>query len=118
MKHFKKKIKVTSSEYKSPLVKAGSSLPVPVHSALSTWNVAPLQYIWPKWNLVKGASGNGIDAAENYNVFINSCRYYSDTSHSTIQINAYPDIKWELAIEFLVNVSNYKAANMPSGNIC
>ncbi|UOX35495.1 OmpA family protein [Flavobacterium sediminilitoris] len=100
----KKQIKVTSSEYKNPLVKEGSSLAVPVHSALATWNVSPLQYIWPKWNLVKGASGNGIDAAENYNVFIHSCRYFSDASHSTIQINAYPDIKWKL--EFFLNLTN------------
>lgn len=96
----KKQIKVTSTEYKQPKVKEGSSFAVPVHSALATWNVAPLQYIWPRYNLVKGASGNGVDAAENYNVFIHSCRYFSDTSHATILIKAYPDIKWELEFKW------------------
>ncbi|WP_130736586.1 OmpA family protein [Flavobacterium sp. J27] len=100
----KKEVKVTSSEYKTPLVKSGSSVTIPVHSALSTWNVAPLQYIWPKWNLVKGASGNGIDAAENYNVFIHSCRYFSEYNNATILIKAYPDIKWKL--NFFLNLTN------------
>ncbi|GEM56115.1 hypothetical protein B0A58_02410 [Flavobacterium branchiophilum NBRC 15030 = ATCC 35035] len=32
-------------------------------------------------------------------------------------IKVYPDIKWELALEFIINASNYKAANMPAGSI-
>lgn len=114
----KKQIKVTSSEYKSPLIKEGSSLAVPVHSALSMWNVAPLQYIWPKWNLVEGASGNGIDSAENYDVFIHSCRYFSEYNNSTILIKAYPDIKWTLS--FFLNLTNelsVKWQNQPEHKI-
>ncbi|WP_159779957.1 OmpA family protein [Flavobacterium sp. 9AF] len=100
----KKEVKVTSSEYKTPLVKSGSSVVIPVHSALSTWNVAPLQYIWPKWNLIEGITGNGVDSAEKYNVFIHSCRYFSEYNNATVLMKAYPDIKWTLT--FFLNLTN------------
>ncbi|MFD2908240.1 OmpA family protein [Flavobacterium ardleyense] len=98
-KHIKQ-IKVTSSEYKTPLIKAGSSLVAPIHSALSVINPAPMQYIWPRWNLINGAKGAGIDSAEYYNIYVNSCRYYSENPQSTLQIKAYPDIKWTLEFKW------------------
>lgn len=77
-----------------------------VYSNISRLNVAPIKYIWP--------------SATNPNQFhmhVHSCRYFSNEKRTTVLIKAYPDIKWELALEFQVNVSNYKAANMPPGNI-
>ncbi|UKB82874.1 OmpA family protein [Chryseobacterium sp. MEBOG06] len=77
-----------------------------VYSNLSRVNAFPIEYIWP--------------SATNPNQFhlhVHSCRYFSNEKTTTVLIKAYPDIKWELALEFLVNVSNYKAANMPAGNI-
>lgn len=114
----KKETKITSTEYKAPLVKSGEHITFPIHSALSTWNIAPLQYIWPKWNLVEGAIGNGIDSAEEYNVFIHSCRYFSEKDHSTVLVRAYPDIKWELA--FFLNLTNdlsVKWQNQPESKV-
>ncbi|QXU51200.1 OmpA family protein [Chryseobacterium sp. D764] len=77
-----------------------------VYSNLSRVNVYPIEYIWP--------------SATNPNQFhlhVHSCRYFSNEKRTTVLIKAYPDIKWELALEFLVNVSNYKAANMPPGSV-
>ncbi len=72
-----------------------------VVSNLSSFNLYPLKYIWPS-----------ITQPNVYNAHITTCRYTRP-----LLINVYPDIKWELAFEFLINVSNYKAANMPSGKI-
>lgn len=98
----KKKIIVTSAEYpeKEGRSKDGDSMQVPVHSALSVWNAAPLQYIWPKWNLVNGASGKGIDSANQYLVNVHSCRYFTDSKTATVLIKAYPDIKWTLEFKW------------------
>ncbi|MGK6342716.1 OmpA family protein [Chryseobacterium sp. DT-3] len=85
---------------------APSSFNYKVYSNISRLNAAPIKYIWP--------------IATNPNQFhmhIHSCRYFSNDKRTTVLIKAYPDIKWELALEFQVNVSNYKAANMPAGNI-
>ncbi|KMQ65439.1 hypothetical protein ACM46_05955 [Chryseobacterium angstadtii] len=77
-----------------------------VYSDISRVTVLPLQYIWPM--------------ATNPNQFhlhIHSCRYLSNERRTAVLLKVYPDIKWELAFEFLINVSNYKAVNMPPGNI-
>lgn len=100
-----KNIKITSPEYPKTIDQVTNKLDFPVKSNLSQFNLFPLKYIWPK-------------VFENeYNIHVHSCRYFSNDSNSTILVKAYPDIKWELALEFLVNVSNYKAANMQAGNI-
>lgn len=100
-----KSIKITSPEYPKTIDQVTNKLDFPVKSNLSQFNLFPLKYIWPK-------------VFENeYNIHVHSCRYFSNDSNSTILVKAYPDIKWELALEFLVNVSNYKAANMQAGNI-
>uniref|UniRef100_UPI0025BE7F71 OmpA family protein n=1 Tax=Chryseobacterium sp. TaxID=1871047 RepID=UPI0025BE7F71 len=83
-----------------------SSLNYKVYSDLSRFNAFPIQYIWP--------------IATNPNQFhlhIHTCRYYSKENRTTVLIKAYPDIKWELALELLVNVTNYKAVNMPPGSV-
>lgn len=103
-KHLKN-IKVNSTEYNKALDKVTNKLDFPVRSNLSKFNLFPLQYIWPKV------------FANEYTIDVHSCRYFSNDANSTVRIIVYPDVKWELALEFLVNVSNYKAANMPAGNI-
>lgn len=83
-----------------------SSFNYKVYSDLSRFNLFPIQYIWPM--------------ATNPNQFhlhTHSCRWFSEKKNTTVLIKAYPDIKWELAFEFLINVSNYKATKMPPGNI-
>ncbi|AZA51726.1 OmpA family protein [Chryseobacterium sp. G0201] len=82
------------------------SFSYPIYSDLTRFTINPIKYIWP--------------SATNPNQFhlhVHSCRFFSNEKRTTILINAYPDIRWELAFEFLINVSNYKAANMPPGNI-
>jgi outer membrane protein OmpA-like peptidoglycan-associated protein len=101
----KKNIKINSTEYSKPIDQVTNKLDFPVKSNLSQFNLFPFKYIWPKV------------FANEYNIHVHSCRYFSVDSHTTLKVMAYPDIKWELALEFLVNVSNYKAANMPTGNI-
>lgn len=78
----------------------------PIYSDLSRFNVYPLQYIWPS-----------ATTPNQFHLHVHSCRFYSNEKRSTILINVYPDIKWELAFEFLINVSNYKATRMPPGKI-
>ncbi|WP_456311753.1 OmpA family protein [Pseudomonas shirazensis] len=101
----RKNIKINSTEYNKVVDKVTDKLDFPVKSNLSKFNLFPLQYLWPKV------------LANEYTVDVHSCRYFSNDANSTIRIVVYPDIKWELALEFSVNVSNYKAANMPVGNI-
>ncbi|UGU14793.1 hypothetical protein LS482_13940 [Sinomicrobium kalidii] len=61
-----------------------------------------LEYIWPiNDSLIQG-----------HTLSVSTCRYTRE-----INFSVYPDIKWELAVEFIVNQSNYRAVNMPSGNI-
>lgn len=76
-----------------------------IYSDLSKYNAAPIQYIWPS-----GTTPN------QFWYYINSCRYYAEDKRPTVIIKVYPDIKWEIAIEFQVQASNYKAANMPAGS--
>lgn len=95
-----KKITVSSPEYNSKIEISGESVQIPIHSALSVLNIAPLQYIWPKWNLIDGIGGRGLDSAVLYNAYINSCRYFSNEKKVTVLIKAYPDIKWTLEFKW------------------
>ncbi|TRX30901.1 OmpA family protein [Flavobacterium sp. ZT3R18] len=111
----KKKIMVSSPEYDKPLKKEVVSLAFPVHSSLSILNPAPMQYIWPKWNLTKIAGvEKSIDSATSYSIHVHSCRYFSNDKNATVIVKAYPDIKWTL--EFSFNFSNpvaYTHGNLP-----
>jgi outer membrane protein OmpA-like peptidoglycan-associated protein len=111
----KKKIMVSSPEYDKPLKKEGVSLAFPVHSSLSVFNPAPMQYIWPRWNLTKIAGvEKSIDSATSYSIHVHSCRYFSNDKNATVVVKAYPDIKWTL--EFSFNFSNpvaYTHGNLP-----
>jgi len=71
------------------------SLQFPIQSTLSKYNVAPIQYIWPKFNIL-----NWSDSATLYKTHIHSCRYYSNQKAHSILIKAYPDIKWELEFKW------------------
>ncbi|MET3021001.1 OmpA family protein [Flavobacterium hydatis] len=101
-----KKIRVTSPEYseKKGKEKKGDTITFPIRSSLETWNVAPMQYIWPKYNLLEGATGKALDSATIYNVHAHSCRYFSDEKYVPVIIKAYPDIKWDF--HFFLNLSN------------
>lgn len=85
---------------------ASPSFNYSIYSDLSRFNIYPLNYIWPS-----------ATTPNQFHLHVHSCRYYSNEKRTTVLINAYPDIKWELAVEFQINVSNYKAANMPAGSI-
>ncbi|MFK7059796.1 OmpA family protein [Flavobacterium oreochromis] len=90
-----KKIKVTSPAYSAAKVQNGDKIQIPVHSTLEAWSPAPLNYIWPTYNaLILDESSNP------YNVFVHSCRYFSNEQNSVILIKVFPDIKWELEFEF------------------
>jgi outer membrane protein OmpA-like peptidoglycan-associated protein len=104
VKH-KKNIKITSPEYTKAIDKVADKLDFPIKSDLSWMNPAPLQYIWPRYNLTKIAGiEKSMDSANNYFVHVHSCRYFSNEANNTIQIKAYPDIKWSL--EFFLNLTN------------
>ncbi|WP_028887527.1 hypothetical protein [Tenacibaculum ovolyticum] len=81
--------------------KGVTTINLEVVSSLSEFNLYPLKYIWPSFI-----------SPNVYRTHVATCRYARP-----LLVNVYPDIKWELAFEFLVNVSNYKAANMPAGII-
>lgn len=101
----KKNIKINSTEYNKAIDKEVNKLDFPVKSDLSWLNPAPLQYIWPRYNLTKiGSAEQSMDSANNYFIHVHSCRYFSNDANSTIQIKAYPDIKW--ALEFFLNLTN------------
>lgn len=51
-----------------------------------------MQYIWSKV------------FANEYNIHVHSCRYFSNDANTTIQVKAYPDIKWDF--HFFLNLSN------------
>jgi outer membrane protein OmpA-like peptidoglycan-associated protein len=113
-----KKIRVTSPEYakKNEMEKSGDTIDFPIHSSLETWNVAPMQYIWPKYNLLDGATGKGLDSANVYKVYAHSCRYFSEEKYTTVLVKAYPDIKWDF--HFFLNLSNklsVKWQHLPPG---
>ncbi|PQL92356.1 OmpA family protein [Apibacter adventoris] len=81
--------------------KNADTVTFPVHSDLSSINIAPLQYIWPKWNLTPGKK---LDSASPYFIHIHSCRYYSNQKNATVLVKAYPDVKW--SFHFFLNLSN------------
>jgi len=78
---------------------SSTSLRFPIQSTLSVANVAPLNYIWPNYNVLTNS-----DSANIYHAHIHTCRYYSDKSATTVKIKAYPDIKWTLT--FFLNLTN------------
>ncbi|MBV8328772.1 OmpA family protein [Chryseobacterium sp.] len=90
------KVIVKSPEYKSNREINDSSLAFPVHSQLAGANVAPLNYIWPSFNALTMRS-----SATIYNVFVNSCRWFSNKNNAVIQVKVFPDIKW--TVEFKWN---------------
>ncbi len=89
---------------------SGTQLEFPIQSTLSNFNPAPLNYIWPKNNVLHKFA----DSAALYKVHIHSCRYYSLKNKPALLIKAYPDIKWEIAFELKLDVKNYSHTNMPS----
>ncbi|MDI9308569.1 MAG: OmpA family protein [Limnohabitans sp.] len=94
-----KKIKVTSPAYPAAKVQNGDKMQIPVHSTLEAWNPAPLNYIWPSYNILKKG-----ESTNKYFVFINSCRYFSSNENNIILLKAFPDIKWDL--KFSLNLTN------------
>ncbi|KAF2082613.1 OmpA family protein [Flavobacterium sharifuzzamanii] len=101
----KKNIKISSPEYSKAIDKVADKLDFPVKSDLSWMNPAPLQYIWPRYNITHVLNAEkSMDSANNYFIDVHSCRYYSNDANHTIQIKAYPDIKW--AFEFFLNLTN------------
>lgn len=118
-KHLKQ-IKVLSAEYKEKEGKKSASgkIDIPVHSSLAWGNIAPAQYIWPKYNLLNWTAGKSLDSGLLYNVYVNSCRYFSNEKNATVLIKAYPDIKWDL--KFFLNLTNdlsVKWQNQPDNKI-
>ncbi|WP_433778185.1 OmpA family protein [Flavobacterium anhuiense] len=101
----KKNIKISSPEYSKAIDQVADKLDFPVKSDLSWMNPAPLQYIWPRYNITHVLNAEkSMDSANNYFIDVHSCRYYSNDANHTIQIKAYPDIKW--AFEFFLNLTN------------
>ncbi len=79
-----------------------NSLEFPIQSTLSAANPAPLQYIWPKYNLINPEKS--MDAAATYIAHIHSCRYFFNAHTPTVVVKAYPDIKWDFHL--FLNLSN------------
>lgn len=101
----KKNIKISSPEYNKAIDQVADKLDFPVKSDLSWMNPAPLQYIWPRYNITHVLNAEkSMDSANNYFIDVHSCRYYSNDANHTIQVKAYPDIKW--AFEFFLNLTN------------
>lgn len=92
-KKHEQKIKAVSPEGK--LNESTAALTFPVRSTLSSLNTSPIQYIWPKFNVLKAQ-----ESANLYKIYIHSCRYFPNEAKETVLIKAYPDIKWELKFEF------------------
>ncbi|MDH7464195.1 OmpA family protein [Chitinophagaceae bacterium 26-R-25] len=101
-KKHQKQIRIISPD--APEKKGGVQIDLPVHSALSAVNAAPMQYIWPKYNLLEGVVGHSVDSAIVYNGSVHSCRYFSNGELETFVVKAYPDIKWSL--KFFLNLTN------------
>lgn len=91
VKH-KKNIKINSTEYSKAIDQVTNKLNFPVKSNLSQFNILPLKYIWPKV------------FANQYDIHVHSCRYFSNESNPTVRVMAYPDIKWDF--HFFLNLSN------------
>jgi outer membrane protein OmpA-like peptidoglycan-associated protein len=103
VKH-KKNIKINSAEYPKAIDKVADKLEFPVKANLSQFNVFPIKYIWPKV------------FANQYDIHVHSCRYFSNDSNPTIRVMAYPDIKWDF--HFFLNLSNelsVKWKDLPPG---
>ncbi len=101
----RKNIKISSPEYSKAIDQVADKLDFPVKSDLSWMNPAPLQYIWPRYNITHVLNAEkSMDSANNYFIDVHSCRYYSNEGNNTIQIKAYPDIKWSL--NFFLNLTN------------
>lgn len=98
----RKNIKINSTEYSKAIDVVANKLDFPVKSNLSQFNLFPLKYIWPKV------------FANEYNVHVHSCRYFSNDKNATVRVMAYPDINWELAFELKIDVENYSHTNMPA----
>ncbi|OWP78335.1 hypothetical protein BWG23_02360 [Flavobacterium oreochromis] len=47
-----KKIKVTSPAYSAAKNQNEDKIQIPVHSTLSEYNLNPLNYIWPRYNIL------------------------------------------------------------------
>lgn len=91
VKH-KKNIKINSAEYSKAMDQVTSKLDFPVKSNLSQFNLFPLKYLWPKF------------IANQYDIHVHSCRYFSNDSTPTVRVMAYSDIKWDF--HFFLNLSN------------
>lgn len=91
-----KKIIVKSIEYRQPNEISASSLAFPINSQLSWANAAPLNYIWPSFNVLEMSS-----SATVYSIFVNSCRWFSNKNNAVVQVKVFPDIKW--TVEFKWN---------------
>ncbi|MEL1253914.1 OmpA family protein [Flavobacterium sp. DGU38] len=91
VKH-KKNIKINSPEYPNSIDKVTNKLDFPVKSNLSVSNPLPILYIWPKV------------FANEYNIHVHSCRYFSNDANTTVLVKAYADIKWDF--HFFLNLSN------------
>lgn len=90
-----KKIKVTSSAYPVAKVQNGDKMQIPVRSTLERLNLAPVNYLWPRYNaLILSESANP------YHIYVHSCRYFSNEKNSVIKIKVFPDIKWNLQLSF------------------
>ncbi|WP_427873954.1 OmpA family protein [Flavobacterium sp. MMS24-S5] len=88
-----KNIKINSPEYSKAIDQVTNKLDFPIKSNLASLNPAPIQYIWP-----------ASSAPSLYDINIHSCRYFSNNNTTTVQVMAYPDIKWKF--NFYVNLSN------------
>ena len=99
----KKNIIIKSTEFATKN-QVADKLDFPVRSNLSILNPLPMQYIWPKV------------FANEYNIHVHSCRYFSNDANTTIQLMAYSDIKWDF--HFFLNLSNelsVKWGKLPPG---
>ncbi|MGM9476732.1 OmpA family protein [Pedobacter sp. GSP4] len=74
---------------------------IPAISSIGKFNIMPLQYIWPLYNIIETRS---YSSANDYYVHIHSCRYFSVENNPTLLVKVYPDIKWTLT--FFINLTN------------
>jgi outer membrane protein OmpA-like peptidoglycan-associated protein len=99
----KKNIIIKSTEFATKN-QVADKLDFPVKSNLSVLNPLPMQYIWPKV------------FANEYNIHVHSCRYFSNDANTTVRVMAYSDIKWDF--HFFLNLSNelsVKWGDLPPG---
>ncbi|NRS87182.1 outer membrane protein OmpA-like peptidoglycan-associated protein [Flavobacterium sp. 7E] len=102
----KKNIKISSPEYDKTIDQVTNKLSFPVRSYLAWWNIAPLQYIWPKV------------LANQYDIHVHSCRYFSNEANPTIKAMVYSDIKWNLQLSYnWEHAFAYTHGNLPEYKI-